>query len=97
MVSPQAKGWVIGEYTGDPYKDYKISFGTTALANNLATVVVDGKIVCAIAIGSTAGAAELGVACTSTAAQLAGGTAVFTGSASATDTIHYFIVHKGLK
>ena len=96
MVSAQSKGWVIGEYTGDPYKDKKISFGTVALSSNTVTITVDGAIESAIAIGTT-GAAALGVRCSSSAAQLAAGTAIFYGSAAAADTIHYQIFHKGLK
>ena len=27
------KGWIIGEYTGDPYKDRKIVFGSASVAD----------------------------------------------------------------
>jgi hypothetical protein len=89
-----SKGWIIGEYTGDSYKDLKITAGTATLASNLATVTTDGAIVSAVAVGTTS-AAELGIRCSSSVAQLAAGSAIFAGSASATDTIHYFIVSSG--
>jgi hypothetical protein len=92
MVAADKSGWIIGKYTGDPHVDQMVSAGTTACANNLATVVVDGPIIAAIAVGTTAGA-EVGVRCSSTGAQLTAGSAIFYGSASATDTVHYFIVH----
>jgi len=88
-----SKGWLIAEYTGSPYKDYKVTFGTIACAGSVATVSVDGAISAAIGIGSAAAA---DVRCTSSAAQLAGGTAIFT-SDNATEKVHYFIIHKGLK
>ena len=92
MVAPTKQGWIIGQYTGDPYRDSELSYGTTALASSLATVVVDGPVYAALAIGTT-GAAALGVRCSAGTANLAAGTVIFAGSAGATDTIHYFIVH----
>ena len=84
-------GWIIGEYTGDPFKDRKVTFGTTACAGSAATVTVGKPVDVAIAIGSSDGA---DVRCTSTSAQLTGGTVIFT-SDDATEKIHYLIVHKG--
>ena len=92
MVSAQKVGALIGQYTGDPFKDMQVSCGTTALAANLATVTVGAQVYAAVAVGTTAGA-EVGVRCTSSGAQLTAGTVIYSGSASATDTIHYFIVH----
>jgi hypothetical protein len=87
-------GWIIGQYTGDPYKDCQVNAGTTACVGNYATVTVDGQIYSALAVGTTAGA-EVGARCTSTAAELTAGSAIFCGSAAATDTLHYFIVSSG--
>jgi len=92
MVSADKSGWIISKYTGDPHRDQMISAGTTALVGNYATVVVDGPVISAIAIGTTAGA-QVGCRCSSTAAQLTAGSVIICGSAAATDTVHYFIVH----
>jgi len=93
MVSPQYTGWAIGAFTGDPYKDARLSFGTTALAGNKATVTVTGAIEVGVAVGTT-NTGSASVRLNSTAAQLAAGSAIFAGDV-ATDTIHYFIVSSG--
>lgn len=87
------KGWVIGEYTGDPYKDKKITFGTGARAANYGTHTVDGAVSCAIAIGTT-NTGSAGIRCTSTSSQLTAGSVIFAGDV-ATDDYHYFIISEG--
>lgn len=93
MVAPQNQGWVIGQYTGDPYKDDKISYGTTALSGGAATVVVNGAIKIGLAVGTT-NTGSASVRLNSTAAQRSAGSAIFTGDVAA-DTINYFIVSEG--
>jgi hypothetical protein len=92
MTAPTKQGWIIGQYTGDPHRDAEVSYGTIALSTSLATVVVDGPVYAAVAIGTT-GAAALGVRCSAGTANLNAGTVIFAGSAGASDTVHYFIVH----
>jgi len=89
------KGWLISEYTGDPYKDYKITFSNAGslTAASVCTVTVDGAVVAAAAIGTAAGY-DLRV--TSTSAQLAAGTVIFSADV-ANKLFHYIIIHKGQK
>lgn len=85
------KGWIIGQYTGDPYKDYKLTFGSITCAGSAATVVVEGPIVAAFAVGTSDNA---DVRFVSTGAQANAGTAIFQ-SDDATEVVNYLIIHKG--
>ena len=84
-----AKGWLIEEYTGDPFKGKQVTFGTTSLSGSAATITVGGKIHTALALGATD---NVDVRCTSSAAQINGGTAKFIADTSS-GKIFYFIVH----
>lgn len=87
------KGWLIGEYTGDPYKDSKVtaSDAGSLTAASACTVTVDGSIISAVAIGTASG---YDLRLTSTQAQKTAGTAIFSSDA-ASKKFNYFIVHKG--
>lgn len=87
------RGWLIGQYTGDPYKDRKVTFGTTALSNAFGTITIGAAVDTAIGIGTT-NTGSMSVRCTSTAAQLAAGSVIFAGD-TASEVVHYWIVHKG--
>jgi hypothetical protein len=90
-----AKGWLIGEYTGDPYKDLKITAannGSLTTANSACTVTVEGSVVSAMAIGTASGA---DIYFTSTSAQKTAGSVIFTSGATAGVLFNYQIIHKG--
>ena len=87
----EGKGWLIGQYTGDPYKDVMITYNNAGsmTAASLCTVSVDGAIlgyaVCGTSIVQP-------VHATSNTTAHAGGTVVFKGTAS--ELFSYIIVHK---
>ena len=89
------KAWLIGDPTGDPFKDVKVTFSTAGslTAASLCTVTVDGAVLAASAMG-TADGYDLRVI--SSAAQLAAGTVIFQ-SDEKQKKFHYIILHKGQK
>lgn len=90
----EVKGWVIGEYTGDPFKDRKMTFGSALCGGSVATVTVDGAVDMALGVGTTDASSLVRVP--TTAAEFAAGTVKFE-SDNATEMVHYLIIHKGLK
>jgi len=90
-----AKAWLIGEYTGDPYKDLELTAsnaGSLTTANSACTVTVDGSVVSAVAQG-TASSADIYF--TSTAAEKTAGSVIFTSGATSGVLFNYQIIHKG--
>lgn len=88
------KGWIIGEYTGDPYKDTKITFSNAGslTAASLCTVTVDGAVLSAIALGTTSG---VDIYLNSSTTQHAAGSVIFKSGNAADELFHYWIAHKG--
>jgi hypothetical protein len=88
-----ASSWLIGKYTGDPYRDVMITYSCAGsfTAASLCTVAVDGAVLGHSAMGSVVSDA---VCCTADATLHAGGTCVFLGSAQAGCLFSYIIVHK---
>ena len=86
-----AYGWLIGQYTGDPYKDVKITYSAAGsmTAASLCTVSVSGQVLSAVAMGTND---TTFVYATSSTTDYAGGTVVFAGPAS--EKFNYVIVHK---
>lgn len=85
------KGWLISQYTGDPYKDVMITYNNAGsfTAASLCTVAVEGAVLAHSAMGST----QVGqVCCTASTTQHAGGTCVFQGTAS--ELFSYIIIHQ---
>ena len=88
-------GWLIGEYTGDPYKDLKFTAsnaGSLTTANSACTVTVDGSVVSAVVTGTASGA---DIYFTSTADQKTAGSVIFTSGATSGVLFNYHIIHKG--
>jgi len=85
------KGWLIGQYTGDPFKDVMITYNNAGsfTAASLCTVTVDGAVLAYAACGTSAIAP---VYATSNTTAHAGGTVVFKGTAS--ELFSYIVVHQ---
>ena len=85
-----AYGWLIGQYTGDPYKDVKITYSAAGsfTAASLCTVSVSGAVLAACGMGTS----DTEIYGTSSTTDYAGGTVVFHGPGS--EKFNYIIVHK---
>jgi hypothetical protein len=83
--------WLIGQYTGDPYKDARItaSHAGSLTAASACTVTVGGSVVSAIGIGTS----DINIWVSSTDDQLTAGSVIFNGG-TASQKFHYQIVHK---
>lgn len=88
------EGWLIEEYTGNPYKDRKMQWSDAGslTAASLCTVTVGGSIESAIAIGTSS---SQDIHLTSTDAQKGAGTAIFKAGGSGEEKFNYIIVHTG--
>lgn len=88
-------GWIIGEYTGDPYKDVKITFNNAGslTAASLCTVTVTGAVLGIQALGTTS-AADIYISSSTT--EHAAGSVIFTSGATSSVLFHYTIFHAGI-
>jgi hypothetical protein len=91
MTMAETKSWLIGQYTGDPYRDVMATYNNAGsfTAASLCTVSVDGAILGYAATGTSS---ATGVYATSNTTAHAGGTVVFKGAAS--ELFGYVVFHK---
>ena len=90
------KAWIIGQYTGDPYKDVMVTYSNAGslTAASACTVTVEGPVLAVVASGTAWANSPIWVS--STSAQHTAGSVIFTGTA-ASNLFNYIIVHKALK
>jgi hypothetical protein len=87
----ESKGWLIGQYTGDPHKDAFVTFNGAGsmTAASLCTVAVTGAVLAQFAQGTSSTALYN----TADVTQRAAGTVVFKGGAS--ELFSYLIISTG--